>query len=74
MKHPVECQGWAYERCADQAVGVLYQGYADGYWEAQPICMRHFMIVVSSFKSRVELPTHAELHGFDSVGPAWTRA
>jgi hypothetical protein len=67
------CQGWAYELCYDKPVGVMYQGYVDGHWEAQPICTRHFLVVAATFDSRVELPLHCELHGFDSIGPEWTR-
>jgi hypothetical protein len=73
MKDRGECLGWAYEGCARAAIGILYQGYVDRHWESQPICLRHFLEVISTFESRTELPSRCELHAFDSVGPSWTR-
>jgi hypothetical protein len=68
------CQGWADELCAQAPVGILYQGYADRSWDAQLICLEHFLEVVATLDSRVTAPTHVELRAVGSLVPRWARA
>lgn len=73
MTTPHRCSGWAYELCTRSAIGVMYQRYAGGGWEAQYICMRHYLEVAATLDSRVEVPVDIELHALESTGPSWTR-
>jgi hypothetical protein len=73
MKTPHRCNGWAYQLCTLPAIGTVYQGYADRSWDAQYICLSHFLEIVATLDSRVLTPTHVELHATDSIGPSWTR-
>lgn len=74
MSERHRCNGWAYALCSQWAIGVVYQRYPDGGWEAQYVCMRHFLEITATLGSRVTTPTHVELHAFDSIGPAWSRS
>lgn len=67
------CTGWAYQQCHQLAIGQLFFGYSDGSWEAFPVCSYHFLTISASLDTLTARPDKLELHGFESIGPSWSR-